>query len=148
MGKRDQTPAGNKYAMKTLKDKRASLAGEIQSLKYKLAWAQSQLRHIDAALTIFQPGFDPKSAGIKRPRQRVKLYRQGELGRMVLDALRRAGAPTTAYDVTTALLAANGHPEEARPSLSRRVRGALAYQVRCGLVVCEGSGRAGTWALT
>ena len=33
MAKRDQTPAGNKYAMKTLKDKRASLAGEIESLK-------------------------------------------------------------------------------------------------------------------
>jgi hypothetical protein len=148
MSKRDQTPTGNHYAMKALKDRRAALAGEIQSLKNKLEWAKKQLAHVDACLTMFQPGFDPKSAGIRRPRVRVKLYAQGDLSRMVLDALRRAGKPITCQDVTTALLAANGHPEEARPSLSRRVHGALAYQVRCGLVVCEGTGRGTIWALT
>lgn len=99
MSKRDQTPTGYHYAMKALKDRRASLAGEIQSLKNKLAWAKSQLRHVDATLTIFSPGFDPTKLGIKWPRQRVKLYVQGDLSRMVLDALRRAGKPITCQDV-------------------------------------------------
>jgi hypothetical protein len=84
---------GNKYALAALKNKRATLAGEIAELKKQLAWRVSQLDHVDACLTIFEPGFDVNALGIKRPRKRVKLFRQGELGRLIIDALRRAGKP-------------------------------------------------------
>src|SRR2546430_541499 len=81
----------NRYALAALKDRRATLAGEIYDLKRQLAWRQNQLDHVDACLTIFEPGFSIESIGVKRPRKRVKLYGQGELSRSILDALRRAG---------------------------------------------------------
>jgi len=133
--------------MKALKDKRASLAGEIESLKRKLEWAQKQMAHVDACLTIFQPGFEPASAGIRKPRKRVKLFRQGELNRMVLDALRRAGKPIGTAEVARSLMDAEGFEEDTFTGLIERVRGALAYLSRTGRVERRGDGRAGVWAL-
>lgn len=71
---------GNKYALAALKDKRATLAGELAQLRNKLAWAESQLKHLDATIGIFEPNLDPDSIPNKHPRKRVKLFRQGELG--------------------------------------------------------------------
>ena len=138
---------GNKYALAALKDKRATLAGEIVQLKNKLAWAQKQLEHVDACLTIFEPGFDVKSLGIKNPRQRVKLFRQGELMRLIVDALRRAEKPLGTQEVVTALLEAGGYGEAARPSLAPRVRGNLAYLERKGKVCKTGKASTARWAL-
>jgi hypothetical protein len=50
---------GNRYALHALKDKRATLAGEIADLKKQLAWRVQQLDHVDACLTIFEPTGDP-----------------------------------------------------------------------------------------
>jgi hypothetical protein len=136
----------NQYALAALKDKRATLAGEIVDLKKQLAWRVSQLDHVDACLTIFEPGFDIKAIGIKRPRKRVKLFRQGELGRLIIDALRRAGKPLGTHEITSALLDASGYGESARAGLGPRVRGNLAYQVRRGTVQSTGSGRCITWS--
>ncbi len=52
---------GNRYALHALRDKRATLAGEIADLKKQLAWRVSQLDHVDACLNIFEPGFDPQT---------------------------------------------------------------------------------------
>lgn len=69
---------GNKYALAALKDRRATLAGEIADLKKQLAWRVQQLDHVDACLTIFEPGFDVAKIGTKLVRRRMKLFRQGE----------------------------------------------------------------------
>lgn len=96
---------------------------------------------------LFEPGFDPDKIGKKLVRKRVKLFRQGGLGRLIIDALRRAGKPLGTQEITTALLAVGGYGESARPSLGPRVRGNLAYQVWCKTVKSTGSGRTVTWAL-
>ena len=138
---------GNRYALHALRDKRATLAGEIADLKKQLAWRVSQLDHVDACLTIFEPGFDPQKIGLKRPRKRVKLIRQGELGRLIIDALRRAGKPLGTHEVTSALLAGGGYGESARPSLTPRVRGNLAYLEGATKISKSGHGKAVTWTL-
>src|SRR5882672_238320 len=79
----------NLYALAALKDRRATMAGEIKSLKDKLAYRQEQLGHLDATILILDPSFPVESIRPKRPR-RVKLFKHGELGRMILDTLRRA----------------------------------------------------------
>ena len=117
-------------------------------LKKQLAWRVSQLDHVDACLTIFEPGFDIKAIGIKRPRKRVKLFRQGELGRLIIDALRRAGKPLGTHEITSALLDASGYGESARAGLGPRVRGNLAYQERRGTVKSAGAGKTITWSLS
>lgn len=139
---------GNKYALAALKDRRATLAGEIDLLKRTLATKVQQLDHIDACLTIFEYEGDPAAIPHKRLRRRVKLFRQGELGRMILDALRRAGKPLGTHQVTTALMEAGGHGEAARPSLTSRVRGNLAYLESRGTVIKAGRGQAVVWSLT
>jgi hypothetical protein len=138
---------GNRYALHALKDKRATLAGEIADLKKQLAWRVQQLDHVDACLTIFEPGFDPAKIGLKRPRKRVKLFRQGELGRLIIDALRRAGKPLGTHEVATALLERGGYGESARPSLTPRVRGNLAYLERVAKIRKTGKASAARWSL-
>lgn len=140
---------GNKYALAALKDKRAGFAGEIIDYKKKIKWREDQIRHIDATIEVFEPGFDVNSIPNRRPRKRVKLFKQGELGRMIIDALRRAGEPITTQEVVTAVMKEMGHDENARSALSTRVRGNLAYQEKKNRTVEKiGEGRDARWQLT
>ncbi len=138
---------GNRYAISALKEQRARLAGEIAHMKKKIAWGSEQLKHIDATIRIFEPTGDPNAIPNMRPRKRVKLFRQGELGRLIFDALRRAGEPISTADVVKALLAATGNNEDARRALAPRVRGNLAYQHGRKTIVKVGGGRETRWKL-
>jgi hypothetical protein len=138
---------GNKYAVAALRDQRARLSGEIAALKKQIAWKQGQLSHLDATLAIFEPGADPSAIPNKRPQKRVKLFRQGELGRLIIDALRRAEKPLQTQEIVTALIAETGHNESARAALMPRVRGNLAYLQKSGRVTKAGRGMSVTWAL-
>jgi hypothetical protein len=141
------TDLGNKYALAALKNQRATLAGEITDLKKRLAWAEEHIRHVDASLQLLDPQLFPGLIPAKRPQRRIKLFRQGELGRLIIDALRRAGKPLGTRDVVTALLKAEGHGESARPALGPRVRGNLAYQERRKKIAKAGHGKSVTWRL-
>jgi hypothetical protein len=140
---------GNRYALAALKDKRATLAGEIAQLKNKLSWAESQLKHVDATIEIFDPATNPGDIPNKRPAKRVKLFKQGELGRLILDALRTADGPQRTQDVVSAIMITLGHEEAARTALAPRVRGNLQYlQRKAGTVAKIGGGRDARWALS
>ncbi len=138
----------NKYALAALKDRRASIAGEMAELKKQLAYRADLLSHLDATITVFEPDYQPSNK-IKRPR-RVKLFRQGELNRLILDALRNAkGKPLSTRDVVSAVMAAQGHDEAARPALAPRVRTNLQYMARRnGSVVKLGDRRTTKWKLS
>jgi len=142
-----QTENGNRYALTALKDKRATLAGEIAALKKQIAWRVEALSHVDGCLRLLEPDGDPSTIPAKRPYRRVKLFRQGELGRMILDALRRAGKPLGTHAVVTALLAEGGHSEDARPAMTPRVRGNLCYLEKAGKVNKAGRGKDVVWHL-
>ncbi len=142
-----QTELGNKYALAAMKQQRASLAGEIASLKKRLAWAEEQIIHVDAALQLLDPQLFPHLIPARKQYKRLKLFRQGELSQLVRDALRRAGKPVGTHAVVTAILAAGGHGESARPALAGRVRGNLAYLERSGKVSKLGAGMKTCWLL-
>lgn len=138
---------GNKYALAALKDRRALLAGEIAELKKQLMRREDQLEHLDATITLFQPDYDRRTIATKRPR-RVKLFRQGELNRMILTALRRADKPLSTAEVVSSVLDQTGYGEEARPALKGRVRGNLQYLERDRKMVTKsGSGANVRWTL-
>jgi hypothetical protein len=121
---------GNQYAIAALKDRRAAMAGEIKSLKDKLAYRQTELAHIDAAIRILDPDFRAETIRPKRP-LRVKLFKHGELGRMILDTLRRAsGTALSNQEIAKAIADREGYGDSARPALALRVRGNLTYQFR------------------
>ena len=101
-------------------------------------------RHLEAA----GPRYNPEAIPTKRPVRRVKLFRQGELGRMILGALRNAVGEMPTAAIVDAVLEAGGHGEGARRAMAGRVRGNLAYLERRRVVVKSGQGRGARWALT
>jgi hypothetical protein len=140
-------PKGNQYAIAALKDRRAHLAGEIGLLKRQIAWRTEQLAGIDATLALFLPGIDPKTIPAKKAYKRIHLFKQGELARSVLDALRECGKPVQLEDVITATLGVLGMARVHRPAMGHRVRASLAYLEKRGRVRKSGHHLSARWAL-
>ena len=139
---------GNRYALAALKDKRATLATEVVQLERQLRHRRGMLVHVDATLRLLDPAVAIDAIPNKRPKKRIKLFRQGELGRMILDAIRKApGGSTSTAEIVTALLAYGGHGESARSAVAGRVRGNLAYLERRGKLVKSKDGKAAVWRL-
>lgn len=126
---------GNRYALSALKDKRAALAGEIAQLKAQVQRRQQALGHLDATISLMDPDCDVDAIPLKKPYKHVKLFRQGELGRLILDALRKAENHTlTSTDVVTAVMNAIDAPESAWTTMAPRVKSSLTYMWRKGSV--------------
>jgi hypothetical protein len=138
---------GDRYALSALRNRRASIASDIVQLEAKLRHCRESLVHVDATLRLLDPESEPESIPTKRPIKRVKLFRQGELGRMIMGALRDADEAISTRAIVDRVLAAGGHGEGARRALSGRVRGNLAYLQRRSVVVKIGDGRDARWAL-
>ena len=121
---------GNRYAIHALKDRRATLAGEIIQFKQGIQYREEQLSHLDATLRILDPEYRADTIPPKRMR-RVKLFGGGELNRLIIDALRRAnGKPLSTPAIADAIIVAKGYGQEAKYALIRRVRANLSYLLR------------------
>jgi hypothetical protein len=138
---------GDRYALTALRKRRAILASEIVQLEAKLRATKDSLVHVDATLRLLDPDSNPEKIPNKRQVKRIRLFRQGELSRLILDAIRTRGGSATVPEIVGHLLAAGGHGAGARPAVAGRVRGNLAYAERRGKVRKEGSGRSATWRL-
>lgn len=138
---------GDRYAMAALKKKRATIASEIVQLERQLRHRRDMLGHVDATLRLLDPSIEVDDIPTKRPPKRIKLFRQGELGRMIVDVIRRAGGEASLQEIVTGLLAAGGHGEDVRRTVAPRVRGNLAYLQRQGKVVKYGANRNARWRL-
>ena len=105
-------------------------------IERKLRHLRESLVHVDATLLILNPDANPEAIPNKRPTRRVKLFRQGELGRMILDALRQgSGDGCSAREIVDYMLRAGGHGEDARRAVAARVRGNLSYLMRAKKVI-------------
>lgn len=140
---------GNRYALAALKERRALLASEIISLERQLKHRKQLIVHVDQTLRLLDPSIDPKTIKNKRPTRRIKLFRHGELGRMILGALRNAnGGPLSTHQIVDGIIADGEHGEGARTALTPRVRGNLQYLLRRGLVTKSEDGRAARWMVS
>jgi hypothetical protein len=140
---------GNRYAIAALKDKRAGLASEIIMLKRQLRHRKEALAHVDATLKLLDPSANPSAIPPKRRPKRVRLFRSGELGALILGALRKAdGQPLGTAQIVDAIVRDGEMDEDARPSLMPRVRTNLAYLVRRAKVAKTGSGVTARWRLS
>jgi hypothetical protein len=79
----------NQYALAALKERRAAIAGEITSLESRLRYLRQLIEHVDGTLWIFASDLDPGTIPEKKPYKRVKLFKAGELNRLILTALHR-----------------------------------------------------------
>ena len=138
---------GDRYALSALRNKRASLASEIVQLERQLRHRKESLGHVDATLRLLDPSVEIDAIPNNRLPRRVKLFRQGELGRMIVGTLREADQPLRTADIVTAIIAKGGHGESARRTMSGRVRGNLAYLSRNGKVTKDVDENGVVWAL-
>ncbi len=126
----------NTFAIPALKEKRAQIAGRVISLRKQIARHHKELASLDATIALFDPSYRVGSIKPRNARKRAKLFKLGELGRLIMDALRRAeGTPLTTKEIVTAVTAAIGETKTMAPVLAHSVRSNLAYLARRKAVV-------------
>jgi hypothetical protein len=136
----------NTYAVPALKEKRAAVAGRIISLKKQIAKHHKELASLDATITLFEPSYWIGSIKPKRLHKRSKLFKHGALGRLCIDALRRAdGEPLSTHDIVAAVAVAIGQGKASEGVLRATVRSNLAYMARRGTVVKIGKSLGCKW---
>ena len=135
---------GYRYALSALRDKRSGLAGEIAALRRRIAQCEADMAHIDASLLLLAPAANPATLPVKRFQKRVKLFKQGQLGRLILGVLRRSKRPLSTHEIADALGQDGGFDGAV---LARRVRGNLAYLERSGRINKLSRARNARWAV-
>jgi hypothetical protein len=91
-----------------LRDKRATLAGQIAALEKQAAQHRADLVHVDAVLRLFAPELEAAAIAPKAVRRHNGWFRPGELSRLVLDVLRGAPAPLTVRDIAAEVMVRRG----------------------------------------
>ena len=138
----------NTFAIPALKEKRASIAGRVISLKKQIARHHKELANLDATISLFDPTYKIGSIKPIRKQRRSKLFKLGELGRLCIDALRRAnGAPQSTREIVAAVSASIGQGKASEAVLRASVRSNLDYLARRGKVTKLGKGVGCKWGL-
>lgn len=138
----------NTYAIPALKEKRAQIAGRVISLKKQIARHGKELASLDATIALFDPAYRVGSIKPKCTHRRSKLFKMGELGRLIMDALRRAeGKPLATKEIVAAVTTTIGETKAARPVMAHSVRSNLAYLARRKAVEKIGDRMATQWRL-
>ena len=135
----------NTYAIPALKDKRAAIAGRIISLKKQISRHHKELASLDATITLFEPTYKIGSIKPIRKQQRSKLFKMGELGRLCIDALRRAETQLSTAEIVAAVSSAIGQGKASEAVLRATVRSKLDYMARRGKVEKVGKGLGCKW---
>jgi hypothetical protein len=76
---------------------------------------RGDMRHVEAVIRVFEPGFDVRRITARRRNHSNGLFKRGILFRSAMDALRKAPM----LQIVEAMLAANGGPEPSK----KQVRG-------------------------
>jgi hypothetical protein len=79
--------------------------------------------------------------------RRVKLFGNGELNRLIADALRRAEKPLASNDIAESIVETKGYGRESIHALTRRMRANLSYLLRNKRVVKNGDRLTARWSL-
>ena len=132
------TDLGNRYTIPYLRDVRARKAGDIEIHELSIQRLHDEINHIDAVLSLLDLSRDPKAIAAKRGRARIKMFRAGDLGRLIVGALRKAGRPMGTHEIA-AELGLSG--EYGSRKLSARVRANLAYLTQTGRITKSGRGK-------
>ena len=96
-------------AVAALSRKRAELAGEIEARLAEVDRLRADLVHLDAAIRILCPEAEPELIKPKRPsRKGCDWFGRGELGRLVLAALRDEPGPLGSMAIARTVMARKG----------------------------------------
>ncbi|MEM6413060.1 MAG: hypothetical protein AAF720_00180 [Pseudomonadota bacterium] len=144
----DESTTGNQYALAMMKKRRAKMAGEVESFRDRVLRRFEQIETLDAAIKIFEPGFDPDSVKPIKHRVRSNLFKRGELSRLILGVLRKSEHPLSARRITDHIMNEMGFESEARPAITNRVSSNLNYQLKMNKTVKRvGEGSRAKWRI-
>ena len=118
----------NAHVISGLLDKRAHVAGEILHAETALKERRAQLIALDVVIRMFVPDCDPETIPPIRPKASPNLFfKYGELPRLVINILRKAGEPLLLDQVVNAVIDAKGL------TVDRKVRRHIRDTVRVAL---------------
>jgi hypothetical protein len=137
----------NTYAIPALKEKRARISGEIDSLQKRILRLVEDLNSLDQTIAMFDPDYRVGSIRPIRPNRRAHLFKMGQLGRIILSAMRTAKAPMYTAEVITAVCLAMGEDKANEHLIHNTVRGNLNYLARRGRIAKTGERSASRWGL-
>jgi len=139
------------HVISALRDKRAEIAGLIDSLERKIGQHRADLVHIDSVLRLYQPEHDPTEIKPKRLHRRNRYFGRHELSRLCLGTFRDAGESLSTADIVAHVIEAKGFDagdRVLRAALGDLVKATLSPMRRRGVVNKIGEGRSGVrWKL-
>src|SRR5258706_16096589 len=127
------TEVGFRYAVCSLRAKRAEMAGDIQQLELQLRRQRRELAKVDDILRILSPSLDPTKIPPKRAIRYLNIFRPGELGRLIIGMLRASGCPMTNIELADLIMTRSVISHDLWTAILRRTRANLPY--------LEGQGR-------
>lgn len=92
------------HVITALIQKRADLAGELAETEARVIAIRANIEHVDCCLALFGYKPDPQDIPPRR-RQRGRIFRRGELSRMVYDILRAATGPISNREIAARIVA-------------------------------------------
>jgi hypothetical protein len=141
------TEPGYRYAICSLRERRSALSGEINQLALTLRDRKRDLAKLDDILRILDPVSDPTSISPKRAIKHLNLFRQGELGRIIISLLRAHKQPMTNLVLARLIHDRGEYGPEFWDAIRKRTRANLAYLEKLGRIVKLGEGPEALWAL-
>src|ERR1700722_1327212 len=125
------------HALSGLVTKRAEIAGQITHTRATLRQQLIDLDNIDAAIRIFDPGYDVESIKPKAPSPAYSVSFRGEFVRLILDMMRAAKGPVTTREVAFHVMRERGlnTADDALVALFNRRTRALLYHYQTRGVV-------------
>ena len=137
----------NTYALPALREKRARIAGQIDALQRQIVRHVEELVSLDQTIALFDPAYRVGSIRPINSRKRANLFKMGQLGRIILSALRQAGRPLRTAEIITAVAVSIGQDKSANRLLRGTVSANLNYLARRGRIVKSGGRRSARWEL-
>jgi len=122
----------NTYAIPALREKRARIAGEIDALQKQILRLVEDLNSLDQTIAMFDPSYKVGSIRSIEPQRRVHLFKMGQLGRIILSALRTAKDPMRTAKLVTGVRLAVGEDWANAHLIHATVRANLNYLWRRG----------------
>lgn len=131
--------------------KRSELAGQIEHLQGEVRRATIELDHVEATLRIFKPDIDVEGI-TPRPVPPAHHAFRGEVSRILLEALRKAGRPLSTTELTDLVMRERGlnvDDAKLRQTMGRRVGASLAHwrRERGVLESFRGEGQVHYWRI-
>ncbi len=107
----------------------ADLGGKIWENKKEAERLAEHMKHVEAVIKLFDPGFNVRGIAMRRRYQGNPWFKRGTLFRHALEVMRQTNAPLTSREIADLLLSTKGiHDRKIARDLANSVQASLRHQ--------------------